>query len=110
MTVHGERHPEDFKNHSFILPHEHLIQNLSRYFVGEANAIEQIELKNYSKIKESPYINLSNLALNDLEEICTELKLAFGSSKGLIVESTNLESGRDISKLQQVCLETKIYF
>lgn len=28
---------------------------------------------------------MSNLALNDVEEICTELKLAFGEQKTLLV-------------------------
>jgi len=35
MTVQGGKQPEDFKNYSYILPHEHLVQNLTRYFIGE---------------------------------------------------------------------------
>ena len=34
MTIDGERQPQDFQNYDYILPHEHLVQNLTRYFTG----------------------------------------------------------------------------
>jgi len=34
MTINGERQPQDFQNFDYILPHEHLVQNLTRYFTG----------------------------------------------------------------------------
>jgi len=108
MTINGERQPQDFQNYDYILPHEHLVQNLTRYFTGSKNSIDQIELFNYAKVKEEPYSNMSNLALNDIEEISTELKLAFGEHKTLIIEPTNTESGRDLEKLKIISTRNRI--
>jgi hypothetical protein len=48
MTLGGIRTVSDFKDYDFILPHEHLFQNLSKFYTG--NVISSFEFLDSRKM------------------------------------------------------------
>lgn len=101
MTIEGGMKISDFDEYGLILPHEHFIQNLNKFYIGDvfesfrcnlkAKSIEKIELNNISYIRNNPYHNMNNLCLNNEEEMCTEIKQAFGDTKVLFVNQIQFE-------------------
>lgn len=95
MTTDGGMKLNDLSEYGLILPHEHFIQNLNKFYIGDVfesflynpktKSIEKIELHNISHIRNNPFHNMNNLTLNDEEEMCTEVKQAFGDMKVLFV-------------------------
>ena len=81
-TSHGLMPLEKLKQLNF-LSHEHLFHNLTRF---ASNNNEKLNLENSSIWKSDPFSFSTNVALNNLEEINTELKKVYNLNELCIVK------------------------
>ena len=109
QTVLGSVDPDSL---GVVLPHEHLLCDLSAYFLEpsepgkKAAAYEPVSLNNLFRVRRDYFENKDNLDLGDVilaTEEAREFKQAGG---GTIVELSNVGLGRDPAGLVQIARAT----
>ncbi|KAL4511835.1 hypothetical protein ABPG72_012680 [Tetrahymena utriculariae] len=104
---------EDQAAIGFILPHEHIFQNLSQFADQNLVDFDSISLFNIQQIRDQPFRCNRNLNLDSVEEMHFEMQElishpVYKNKKPLIVEATNNQNGQDYAKLKQLAKLLKI--
>jgi phosphotriesterase-related protein len=111
QTVTGEIGAEEL---GVTLPHEHLLFDLSCFFVmpeeatGRRLAQNSVEISNLGEIKRNPLANKDNLVNYDVELAIAELSYFKRAGGRSIVDLTNVGLGRDPAAVRAISLQTGI--
>jgi phosphotriesterase-related protein len=112
MTTQG---PISSENLGFILPHEHILNDLRNQFrefeevTRKAFSEQKVGLNNLDVLRRNPWAVKDNLVINDVKTAEEEV-LRFKEVGGqVIVDCTNIGLGRDVDALSKISILTGIY-
>jgi phosphotriesterase-related protein len=111
QTVRGPIDPSDL---GVVLPHEHLLVDISSYFVepdeaGREAAYAPLTIENLGQVRRNNFILRDNLTLDDRDLIAEEVRAFKAAGGGTIVELSNEGLGRDPQGLVEVSQATGVH-
>ncbi len=104
-TIRGTKNLADYKR---VLPHEHLLIDITHEGVEPKDAeakelyYSEVKMENLGVLRRNPYIIRENLILSDENDAINEIKFLKPHNVDLFVDLTSIGIGRDIEKLKKI--------